>query len=336
MQIIEKLQRSRPEVVHLFDELVKAMPDGTYLTSIKQTGTKLKFEGIAQSSTRVSTLMRNISASQWLRNPELEVVETEGQHRRQPVSCWMRADQRRRRRAKLAPPSGRSAPLQEATNESAPGNARRSIRATRDAGRSRCGPGRSRCASLSWHSALIYFFVWQDRMPELQQREDQEQALRNEFRTKHAKAINLALYKQQLADIEKSFGALLRQLPSKTEVPNLLVDISQTGLAARRSRRSCSSPAQEAKKDFYAELPIKIHLTGSYHNFGAFVSGIAALPRIVTLHDIQITPIDKDQAASISCSSISPPRPIAIWMTTRLRRRKPERRKAEEAKRHGS
>jgi len=76
MQIIERLQRSRPEVVHLFDELVKAMPDGTYLTSIKETGTRLKFEGVAQSSTRVSTLMRNISASQWLRNPELEVVET--------------------------------------------------------------------------------------------------------------------------------------------------------------------------------------------------------------------------------------------------------------------
>lgn len=76
MQIIEKLQRSRPEVVHLFDELVKTMPDGTYLTSIKQTGTKIKLEGVAQSSTRVSTLMRNISASQWLRNPELEVVET--------------------------------------------------------------------------------------------------------------------------------------------------------------------------------------------------------------------------------------------------------------------
>ncbi len=76
MQIIEKLQRSRPEVVHLFDELVKTMPDGTYLTSIKETGTKLKLEGVAQSSTRVSTLMRNIAASQWLRNPELEVVET--------------------------------------------------------------------------------------------------------------------------------------------------------------------------------------------------------------------------------------------------------------------
>lgn len=76
MQIIEMLQRSRPEVVHLFDELVKVMPDGTYLTSVGQTGAKLKLEGVAQSSTRVSTLMRNIAASQWLRNPELEVVET--------------------------------------------------------------------------------------------------------------------------------------------------------------------------------------------------------------------------------------------------------------------
>src|SRR6202167_5602347 len=80
MQIIEKLQRSRPEVVHLFDELVKAMPDGTYLTSIKENGNKLKLEGIAQSSTRVSTLMRNIAASQWLRNPALEVVETAKDH----------------------------------------------------------------------------------------------------------------------------------------------------------------------------------------------------------------------------------------------------------------
>jgi type IV pilus assembly protein PilN len=76
MQIIEKLQRSRPEVVHLFDELVKEMPDGTYLTSVKQSGTKLKLDGVAQSSTRVSALMRSISASQWLKNPELEVVQT--------------------------------------------------------------------------------------------------------------------------------------------------------------------------------------------------------------------------------------------------------------------
>ena len=76
MQVIEKLQRSRSEVVHLFDEIDKTMPDGTYLTSFKQEGKKLKFEGVAQSSTRVSTFMRNISASQWMKDPELEVVES--------------------------------------------------------------------------------------------------------------------------------------------------------------------------------------------------------------------------------------------------------------------
>jgi type IV pilus assembly protein PilO len=141
--------------------------------------------------------------------------------------------------------------------------------------------------------ALVYLLVWQNQMPQLQQREDQEQKLRAEFRTKHAKAVNVNLYKQQLADIERSFGAMLRQLPSKTEVPNLLVDISQTGLAAALQEK-LFQPGGEVKKDFYAELPIQIRLTGTYHEFGEFVSGIAALPRIVTLHDIQITPLDKN------------------------------------------
>jgi len=76
MQIIEKLQRSRPEIVHVFDELVRTLPDGAYLTSVKQSNTRLKIEGVAQSSTRVSTFMRNIDSSQWLRNPELDIVET--------------------------------------------------------------------------------------------------------------------------------------------------------------------------------------------------------------------------------------------------------------------
>lgn len=78
MQIIEKLQRSRPEVVHLFDEVARTIPEGAYLTGIKQTGIKLKFDGVAQSSTRVSSFMRNIDASLWLKNPELEVIETKG------------------------------------------------------------------------------------------------------------------------------------------------------------------------------------------------------------------------------------------------------------------
>ena len=117
-------------------------------------------------------------------------------------------------------------------------------------------------------------------------------ALRNEFRTKHAKATNLEVYKQQLGDIEKSFGAMLRQLPSKTEVDNLLVDISQTGLAAALDQK-LFQPEGEVRKDFYAERPIKIRFAGSYHQFGAFVSGIAALPRIVTLHDVKIEPVNK-------------------------------------------
>src|ERR1700756_5733614 len=139
----------------------------------------------------------------------------------------------------------------------------------------------------------IYFLVWNEQRPELQRRQDEEQQLRQQFREKHAKAVNLEVYKQQLKDIERSFGALLRQLPGKTEVPNLLVDISQTGLGAGLEEK-LFQPGPEQKKDFYAELPIKIRLTGSYHQFGQFVSGIAALPRIVTLHDIEIKSVNKD------------------------------------------
>jgi len=148
-------------------------------------------------------------------------------------------------------------------------------------------------------AGLIYFFVWSEQRPQLQQREAEEQRLRQEFRDKHAKAVNLEVYKQQLKDIERSFGALLRQLPGKTEVPSLLVDISQTGLAAGLQEK-LFQPQAEVKKDFYAEKPIKIRLTGSYHQFGEFVSGIAALPRIVTLDDIDIKPESKDAYDSLS------------------------------------
>ena len=140
---------------------------------------------------------------------------------------------------------------------------------------------------------LFYFFVWSEQSPDLQRHRDEELKLRTEFKDKHSKAINLDIYKQQLNDIERSFGALLRQLPGKTEVPNLLVDISQTGLGAGLQEKLFQLQP-ENRKDFYAELPIKIRLTGSYHQFGEFVSGIAALPRIVTLHDIEIKPEGKD------------------------------------------
>jgi type IV pilus assembly protein PilO len=136
----------------------------------------------------------------------------------------------------------------------------------------------------------IYFLVWQGQEQQLQSLEDKEMTLRMEYRDKHAKATNLEIYKQQLADIEKSFGAMLRQLPSKTEVDNLLVDISQTGLAAALEQK-LFQPQPEIRREFYAERPIRIRFNGSYHQFGQFVSGIAALPRIVTLHDVQIKTI---------------------------------------------
>ncbi|HEV3180582.1 MAG TPA: type 4a pilus biogenesis protein PilO [Steroidobacteraceae bacterium] len=145
----------------------------------------------------------------------------------------------------------------------------------------------------------VYLLIWDGQRPELQRRQAEEQQLRQEFRDKHSKAVNLEVYKQQLKDIERSFGALLRQLPGKTEVPSLLIDISQTGLAAGLQEK-LFQPVPELKKDFYAELPIKIRLSGSYHQFGEFVSGIAALPRIVTLHDIDIKPDNKDAYDQLS------------------------------------
>ena len=128
----------------------------------------------------------------------------------------------------------------------------------------------------------------------LQKAEADELDLRSQFENKQQRAANLEAYKTQLGEMERSFGAMLRQLPGKTEVPNLLVDISQTGLSAGLQEK-LFQPGGEKSNGFYAELPIKIKLVGSYHQFGAFVSGIAALPRIVTLHDIQITPVNEKE-----------------------------------------
>ncbi len=135
-----------------------------------------------------------------------------------------------------------------------------------------------------------YFLAYQEQQPLLDQARAKEQTLLDTLKTKAGKAANLDAYKAQLKEMERSFGAMLRQLPNRTEVPNLLVDISQTGLAAGLDEK-LFQPAQETKRDFYAELPIKIRLTGGYHAIGAFVSGIAALPRIVTMHDVQIEPV---------------------------------------------
>lgn len=144
-------------------------------------------------------------------------------------------------------------------------------------------------------SALgIYYFVVRTEYPVLEQARNDEVALRQTFETKQRRAANFDAYRIQLAEIERSFGAMLRQLPGKTEIPSLLVDISQTALGAGLDE-NLFQRGVEVQKDFYAEQPIKIRYTGSYHELGNFVSGVAALPRIVTLHDINIKPVSEDE-----------------------------------------
>ena len=141
----------------------------------------------------------------------------------------------------------------------------------------------------------VYLLVIKTEMPLLERAEADERDLRAQFEDRQRKAANFDAFRAQLAEIERDFGAMLRQLPGKTEVPSLLVDISQTGLGAGLEEQTFT-PLGEIQKDFYAELPIKLRYTGSYHELGNFVSGIAALPRIVTLHDISIRPVSRQGA----------------------------------------
>lgn len=137
--------------------------------------------------------------------------------------------------------------------------------------------------------AGVYYTIINDKAPALERAQQAEVTLRDVFENKQRKAANYAAYKDQLAQMQQSFGTLLRQLPGETEIPSLIVDISQTGLAAGLQEK-LFQPRPEVPKDFYAEKPITISLSGGYHEIANFVSGVAALPRIVTLHDLNITP----------------------------------------------
>lgn len=141
--------------------------------------------------------------------------------------------------------------------------------------------------------ASIYFFTL-DQLKVLERHEKKEVELKEEFKIKADQAAKLELYKEQLAEMEASFGALLRQLPETTEVESLLVDVSQTGLAAGLEVKKFK-PSAEQKKGFYAELPIALEISGSYHQLATFISGIAALPRIVTINNMKLQPAEKGE-----------------------------------------
>jgi type IV pilus assembly protein PilO len=137
--------------------------------------------------------------------------------------------------------------------------------------------------------ALGAWFDWKDQWESLNAAQNDETKLKEQYAQKKAKAINYDLYVQQLAEVEQSFGALVKQLPNRSEIDALLTDINQAGLG-RGLQFDLFRPApQEKMADFYAELPIAIKITGNYHDIGAFASDVAALPRIVTLNDVAIT-----------------------------------------------
>ncbi|BCU05370.1 type 4a pilus biogenesis protein PilO [Allochromatium tepidum] len=135
---------------------------------------------------------------------------------------------------------------------------------------------------------LAYYYDTSGQLERLAQEQRTEQDLRTSLQTKQQKAANLQAYRDQLAEMQESFGAMLKQLPNRTEVAALLVDVSQTGLA-NGLEFELFQPENEIAREFYAELPIRVRVRGNYHDFGRFVSGLAALPRIVTIHNVQIS-----------------------------------------------
>ena len=169
-------------------------------------------------------------------------------------------------------------------------------------------PVAPRVAALVGLFAVIllagWWFVWSEQMDLLSTRQQDEAKLKDEYVLKKGQAINLDLYTQQLNEIDRSFGALLKQLPNKSEVESLLIEINQSGMG-RGLQFELFKPGQEVSKDFYAELPINVRLTGSYHDFGAFAGDIGRLSRIVTLNNISITPNAQAKDGSLVMDAVT-------------------------------
>ncbi|AWT11580.1 MULTISPECIES: type 4a pilus biogenesis protein PilO [Stutzerimonas] len=152
--------------------------------------------------------------------------------------------------------------------------------------------------------ALGYYLHLQDMQVQLEQQQAQETTLKQQFSSKAFQAANLEAYKEQMAEMETSFGALLRQLPSDTEVPGLLEDITRTGLGSGLEFEEIKLQPEVAQQ-FYIELPINIKVIGGYHDLATFVSGVSSLPRIVTLHDFEIKPEKDDSASKLRMSIVA-------------------------------
>lgn len=135
-----------------------------------------------------------------------------------------------------------------------------------------------------------YFLDWEEQWTTLEQVREEENTLRSTFLAKKTSAVNLDMLRQQLAEVQQTLGTLLKQLPNKSELDALLVDINRAGLGRGLQFELFKPDTRETVREFYAELPVTVRVTGNYHDIGAFASDVAQLPRIVTLHNIEITP----------------------------------------------
>ncbi len=301
-QVVETLQANRSEAVHLLDQLVRQLPDGIYLNSVRQTGAKVTVTGYAQSNARVSTLMRNIEASPWLASPELVEISLV------PAPGVAASSDLKINAFTMSFVIKRVAPAED-KGPAAPAKRRAGEGQGRSAGDGEGGMNLEDLRRLNLRDVgnwpllpkiliLVGIFAviviagalldWRDQWDALEAAKQEETGLKDQYAQKKAKAINFELYVQQLSEVEQSFGALVKQLPNRSEIDALLTDINQAGLGRGLQFELFRPSPQEKMQDFYAELPIKIKITGTYHDMGAFASDVAQLPRIVTLNDLQI------------------------------------------------
>jgi type IV pilus assembly protein PilO len=313
---VEDLQSDRTVPVHLFDELVKLMPEGVFLEKLDQLDLKVNMHGFAQSNERVAELLRNLGDdNEWLEKPQGSAAEggSQGQGQRpgqrHPPRLRVqdeRADQaaharwpgrRPRRRAAAQRQRGLAGDGRGRHGECTMKNIEIDFSAiTRQfEGLQGRHPGLwpalprtllliGLLAALLFVGWLVY---WRGLIEELEAGQQQEQQLRVEYQDKVKKAVNLDSLRRAKAQVEQYVGVLEKQLPSRAEMDALLTDINQAGVG-RGAQLQLFKPGQVQVKDYYAELPITVKVVGNYHDLGAFSSDIANLPRIVTLNNLNI------------------------------------------------
>ena len=299
-KVVEALQTNRTEAVRLLDQLVRQLPDGLYLKSVKQNNETVNVTGYTTSNARVSTLMRNFDASPWLEEPKLVEIKA--------VRVGNANLNEFNVNVKLTRPKPDMA---EQTSDPAPTD--KKSRPKKKQGQERpmtldelkrlnpreigTWPVLPKIGVLLLLLVLIlvggYFLDWSAQWTKLTATRAKEAELRKEFLAKKAQAVNLDAYRKQLEDVQQSFGALLKQLPNKSEMEALLSDINQAGLGRGLQFELFKPNTQEVMTEFYAEQPIAVKLAGSYHDMGAFASDVSQLSRIVTLDNVALA-LDKE------------------------------------------